>query len=54
MIWVLAGERKLKDLKKTIMNGEERYDMCQALDDMREESRKLGEDAGKKLEKKLD
>ena len=52
MIWVLAGERKLKDLKKTIMNGEERYDMCQALDDMREESRKLGEDAGKKVGKK--
>lgn len=49
MIWVLAGERRLKSLKQKIMNEKEMYDMCKALEDIREESRKQGEDAGKKV-----
>ncbi|MGN0322835.1 MAG: Rpn family recombination-promoting nuclease/putative transposase [Oliverpabstia sp.] len=49
MIWVLAGERKLKRLKQKIMNEKERCDMCKALEDIREESRKRGEDDGKKV-----
>ena len=31
MIWVLAGERRLKSLKQKIMNEKEMYDMCQEI-----------------------